>query len=584
MQQLAAEALPNVLGEGGLFAFSGLDGETNSLSGFTATWGAAAFSLLFHTKKRRVLRLAVPPEKTETVFVTGDACKLRGAAGELVAAFSAWHSLTGYSQIGSPPTLEWEDGAEAEPWSPEVWMTGDEAGGDYIALAVRGARFGVSYGKSAEEAAERATVAMTIDAASETERRLRLYRQVPAIPDAAHARLLNKCVSVMKVNTLSPEGVFKQMWSTPDRVPHKDMWLWDTVFHSIAMNELDAGVSWQCLKTMLDSARSDGMIVHQVSAAGKYSSITQPPILAWGVWANYSSEPDQDKLRFALPILERYLEWDLNNRDANGNGLLEWAIEGNVKCRSGESGMDNSSRFDEALKLDAVDFSTFAALDMAYTAKIAAELGMEDKAERWRAQANTLSSSIRAELWDDEDGFYYDKRLDGRFTKVKAASGFLPLLLDDTPETHVDRLVEMLRHPGHFGTVFPVPSIAVSEPAWGTDMWRGPTWINLNYLIVQGLRLHGRQDEAEALADRTIELVRRYYERYGVIFEYFDSKDERPPVECDRKGPGNGTYNIRVKLDSIRDYHWSAALTACLVLDKYGVRKSERTVSGTRSV
>jgi hypothetical protein len=105
----------------------------------------------------------------------------------------------------------------------------------------------------------------------------------------------------------------------------------------------------------------------------------------------------------------------------------------------------------------------------------------------------------------------------------------------------------------------------------------------LNYLIVQGLRLHGRHDEAEILADRTIELVRRYYERYGVIFEYYDSKDERPPVECDRKGPCRGTYNIRVKLDSIRDYHWSAALTACLILDKYGIRKSERTVSGTPS-
>lgn len=572
--------LPNILGEGGLFAFSGMDGETRTLSGFTATWGAVPYSLLFHTKKRRVMLLGVPSETTETVFVTGDVCKLRTSAGELNLVYSAWHTLIGSGLIGEPPTLAWEDGTEAELWSPDVRMTRDEANGNYIALAVRSDRFALSYGISAKEAAERALAGTESDVDKETELRLVLYRQIPSVPDAKDDRLLRKCFSVMKVNTLSAEGECRQMWSTPDRVPHKDMWLWDTVFHSLAMNELDADVSWQCLKTMLDSARPEGMIVHHVSAAGKYSSITQPPILAWGVWSNYRVEPDPAKLRYALPILERYLEWDMANRDANGNGLLEWAIEGNVNCRSGESGMDNSSRFDEALQLDAVDFSTFIAFDMSFTAKIAEELGMRDKAEYWRMKAKTVSDRVKSELWDDADGFYYDKRMDGRLTKVKAVSGFLPLLLKDTPKRHVDRLVDMLRHPEHFGTAYPVPSLAVSEPAWGTDMWRGPTWINMNYLIVEGLRLHERHDEAQTLADRTIELVRRYYERYGVVFEYYDSKDERPPVACDRKGPSRGTYDIRVKMDSIRDYHWSAALTACLILDKYGVRKSERTASG----
>lgn len=575
--------LPNILGEGGLFAFSGMDGDTQSLSGFTATWGAIPYSLLYHTRRRRILLLGAPAETTETVFVTGDTCKLRSSAGELNLVYSAWHTLIGSSRIGEPPTLVWEDGTEATVWSAEVRMTSDEEMGEYIALAVRGDRFSLGYGKSADEAAARALAGTESDVAMETERRLGMYRHIPSVPDANDARLLHKCFSVMKVNTLSAEGNIRQMWSTPDRVPHKDMWLWDTVFHSLAMNELDADVSWQCLKSMLDSAQPDGMIAHHVSVAGKISSITQPPILAWGVWSNYRAEPDHAKLRYALPVLERYLEWDMANRDANGNGLLEWAIEGNVNCRSGESGMDNSSRFDEALQLDAVDFSVFIAVDMACTAKIADELGMRDKAEYWRMKAKTVSSRIESELWDEADGFYYDKRMDGRFTKVKAVSGFLPLLLKDTPKPHVDRLVDMLWHPDHFGTAYPVPSIAASEPAWGTDMWRGPTWINMNYLIIEGLRLHERHEEAQGLADRTIELVRRYYDKYGVVFEYYDSKDKRPPVDCDRKGPKRGTYDIRIKMDSIRDYHWSAALTACLILGKYGVRKSERTASGIPS-
>ncbi|WP_158301783.1 amylo-alpha-1,6-glucosidase [Paenibacillus mesophilus] len=401
--------------------------------------------------------------------------------------------------------------------------------------------------------------------------RLRTLEEAPDLPDAGHQRLLGKCLSVMKVNTLSPEGELKQMWSTPDRVPHKHMWLWDTVFHSLAMNDVSPDISWQCLKTMLDTQKEDGMIVHMITVEGRLSRITQPPVLAWGVWENYRKREAPDKLAYALPILEKYLEWDLNNRDVNGNGLPEWHIEGNVNCRSGESGMDNSSRFDEALTLDAVDFSTFLAQEMGYVALIALELGLHDKAASWSERARELSGRIVSELWDERDGFFYDKHMDGTFSRVKAVSGFLPLLLKELPAAQTERLTVMLRDPEHFGTAYPVPSLAVSEPKWGTDMWRGPTWINLNYLIIKGLRLHGREEEADRLTDQSIELVDKYYRQYGVTFEYYDSKDERPPVACDRKGPVGERYDIRVKVDSIRDYHWTAALTACLLRQKYGI-------------
>jgi hypothetical protein len=49
-----------------------------------------------------------------------------------------------------------------------------------------------------------------------------------------------------------------------------------------------------------------------------------------------------------------------------------------VETLVGESGMDNSPRFDDAIQLDAVDFSTFQALEMGYVARIAWELGESD--------------------------------------------------------------------------------------------------------------------------------------------------------------------------------------------------------------
>jgi glycogen debranching enzyme len=557
--------LPDVWGEGALFAFSGIDGETNSASGFVATFASDAYGLLFHTPRRRYLDITLDEMGTPRIVV-GDVCAVETGQGDLVVAFSAWHTLIGVLPAGASLQLRFEDGPDADRQGG-VSVSADALSRDVFVLIEQAGRFALSYGQSVEQARRRAAEWLTHDLFDEARKRLAFYRGVPALESPEDDRLLKKCVSVMKVNTLAAEGAIRQVWSTPDRVPHKDMWLWDSVFHSLGMNGLRPRLAWHFLKSVLDTQGEDGMIAHQTGPSGWRSAITQPPLLAWGVWENYQALRDKACLAYALPRLERYLDWDCTYRDRNQNGLLEWFIEGNVNCRSGESGMDNSPRFDRAVLLDAVDFSAFAARDMAYMAFIAEELGEAEKARRWRRRSKAMSKKVHDYLWDEQDGFYYDRDMDGHPSRIKAVSGFFPLLLDDVPPERVDRLVQILTDPEWFNTPFPVPSVALCEPTWSTDMWRGATWVNTNYLVILGLARDGRVEEAARLAEKTIAHVRKYYERFGVLFEFFDASDSVPPSACDRKGPQVEPYDIRRKMDAIRDYHWTAALTARLLLD-----------------
>ena len=89
-------------------------------------------------------------------------------------------------------------------------------------------------------------------------------------------------------------------------------------------------------------------------------------------------------------------------------------------------------------------------------------------------------------------------------------------------------------------------------------------------MAAAGFEKQGRYDLAADIRIKTLAIVKKYYEQTGVIYEFYDALDQRPPFACDRKGTRQPPYNIRHKMDSIRDYHWSAALCFLMLLEKEG--------------
>lgn len=118
---------------------------------------------------------------------------------------------------------------------------------------------------------------------------------------------------------------------------------------------------------------------------------------------------------------------------------------------------------------------------------------------------------------------------------------------------------EHLTRPSEFWGPTPVPTVAFDEPQYSDDMWRGPTWMNVNFLIWEGLKRYGFDDVADELRRRSLAAMEHWYSgvepNLGGIFEYYDPRDQVHPFWLHRKGGQCGVGGISV----IRDYGWTAA-------------------------
>jgi neutral trehalase len=377
------------------------------------------------------------------------------------------------------------------------------------------------------------------------------------IPDKGDSMALALALSQMKTQVYSPYGLIKQFWTTPDRWPHRRMWLWDSAFHAIGYRHLSLDLAKDSLDSVLDSQREDGFI--PLCAPDYKNELTQPPVLALGYKLVNEMADDKSWIAKAYPKLKAYIEWDLNNRDSDGAGLVEWAIEGNVNCRSGESGMDNSPRFDSATQLDATDFNAMLALECEIMAEFAALLGNGEE-DFWREKHSSLCALINERLWNESEGFYFDYDVDkNEISTVMASSGFLPLICGAASREQAQKLAGHLRDPETFGTPFPVASIAAkSMEFYQKDMWRGPVWININWLIAYGFRRYGMDDVAEYIISESMTELERACKKYGAFFEFFDDRKELDPPMLMRKG--KNAPEVSPYHQAFFDFGWSATL------------------------
>lgn len=230
--------------------------------------------------------------------------------------------------------------------------------------------------------------------------------------------------------------------------------------------------------------------------------------------------------------------------------------------------MDNSPRFDSATRLDAVDFNAYLAHECEWLSAFARRLGLAGEGRKWQQEAVRINHLIRERLWSAEQQFFVDHDVErGHASGILACSGFMPLLSGAATPEQAAALLAHLKNPSTFGTAFPVPSVAACHTGcYAKDMWRGPVWININWLVARGLDRYGFHEDARRLRLRTREEIEQQHEAWGSLFEFYDDRGEVPPPLLMRKGKCAPQEQPIHQV--FHDYGWTCTLYADLVFDQ----------------
>lgn len=330
---------------------------------------------------------------------------------------------------------------------------------------------------------------------------------------------------VMRAGLISTRYYTTREAMTPSKIHYVGVWQWDAYFHALAYRHVEMGLAKDQLRVVLDHQRADGMIPDAVHDEGIVThltfpvdaDVTKPPLLAWTAWKLYEQSGDRDFLDEIYDGVLRSNRWWFEQNDQDGNGLCEYA-------HPFSSGLDDSPLWDDGVPVESPDLNTYLVLQMEALSRMAAVIG-EDP-EPWAARADTLTRRMIETLWDEETGCFRARR-NGALVDVLTPFSFFPMLTGRLPAPLCERMVALLTDPRHFWSRYPVPTVALDDPHYDPlQMWRGPTWLNVNYLLIEGLNRCGYAEVAKELRHRTLELVAQSDD----IYEYYHPETgEVPP-------------------------------------------------------
>jgi glycogen debranching enzyme len=462
------------------------------------------FSLVFRKDQGIVFGLPAGVTAGIRFHVSVQLCKVLASGGEIVAVRDFFYA------------------SNAEPVFNQI---NAEKGGhrvDFVVKANNDCAISLTIGR--DEEAHGAPEAFSVYYEASEKRWQEWFARVPPVADQ-YCLTYAYAWWVMAVNLIKPKGkvLFEAMM--PSKTSYVGLWLWDSAMHALAFQHTNPELARNQIRAMLALQLPDGMLPDAVYDEGVISEIehpiraevTKPPILAWVATKLHETDPDIHFLEDIYIPLVRWNAWWFSMNDDDVDGLAQYN-------HPYSSGLDDSPLWDYGMPVESPELNTYLCIQMDSLARIADLIGLQVEADMWRRRANAIVDRMIEDFWDEESGIF-QATINNNPIDVITPFNLYPLWTNRLPRNIENRLIDHLTNPKEFWGEYALPTVAYNDPHYDPEkMWRGPVWANINYFFAEALKNLGRDQLAQDLRDKTLNLIMKNRS----MFEYYNSHTGEP--------------------------------------------------------
>lgn len=405
---------------------------------------------------------------------------------------------------------------------------------------------------------------------------LEAYKKYPAVnlPERQYSSCVAASLDLPRGNAYNPTGEMRNPFYNFCRINAAEMYEWwnygQHAHESIPL--INAAITnpklaGKMLMNHFDLQKPDGKIPYGVRQTGALDlEEATMPIPGWLAWNIFLWSGDNKLLRKAFYSCRKFHNWWMKNRTDGKSILCNWLTPHETVRDIKEMPVWNIIPVSELL---AVDVNSFILREEEMLSAMALELGIKESHAEFKRLADKRRRLMNELMWDEKERCYFGiSRVTNQKVKIKDIAVLMPLFAGVPSEKQAENIAKMIKNPQEFCTPYPVPTLAVSDKDFGRNVappecGKGPNvqgaapcmgdnWLELTYLVVEGLERYGYYELAANVAYRNLKMVCDTLIWTSHFREHYDSIS----------GFGTGLY----------DYIWSSVASAFLLRFIYGIR------------
>ena len=379
-----------------------------------------------------------------------------------------------------------------------------------------------------------------------------LLAQVSAQFAKLESQSIRPAAGFIKYDYLVPGGYYEEMWD------------WDGFFigcHLAHQNARNAKYLKFWALNFTAAVAEDGYVAGCITTKGPrplMGRFAMKPFLAQGALLASERLGDFEWVRPIWRDLQNVIKYREQTQYDSKWKLFFWD-------NAMQSGADNNVALtndpSQRAAILAADLCTFQLREYLAMARLARKLGDRSWEQAYRERAESLRAAMAKYLWFEADSMFFNiQRADGLPIRRISYSNFVPLIEDVVPRLKAQAMIRRyLVSEDHMLAKYGLRSLSKQDPEYNNvsmiepySNWRGPVWINANYLYYIALKRYGFDAQATQLTATLARIVLKDIAQWNSMHENYNAETgaglaPTPELSPDHKFTGFVGWNLLVQ-------------------------------------